>query len=145
MESENVLRCQSDVTITVGENNMLIGGLLGYAGITGGTGDSATLISDCSGTAVINAPTTGERIGGIVGGGFFVQEYREYRPEPGTIHVTNCRSSGEINGGSIAGSILGYAYNNSSVENCTSDMKVDGAAADQTGATLDDVTLDDLQ
>ncbi|MDR1020315.1 MAG: hypothetical protein LBL73_06115 [Synergistaceae bacterium] len=145
MESERVLRCKFDVTITVGENNVLIGGLLGYAGIADGAGNSATLISDCSGNAVINAPATAERIGGIVGGGFFVQEYRQYRPEPGAIRVTNCQTGGEINGGSIAGSVLGYAYNNSSAEGCTSDMKVNGAAAAQIGAKLGDITLDALR
>jgi hypothetical protein len=145
MDSERVLRCKSDVTITVGENNMLIGGLLGYAGKTGGAGDSATLISDCSAKAVIHAPATAERIGGIVGGGFFVQAYREYRPEPGAIRVTDCQTSGEINGGSIVGTVLGYAYDNSSVEGCTSDMKVNGAAGEQIGAALDDVPLDDLR
>ncbi|MDR1515676.1 MAG: hypothetical protein LBS45_08275 [Synergistaceae bacterium] len=144
MYSESVLRCTYDVTITVGENNVLIGGLLGYAGIANGAGDSATLISDCSGKAVINAPADAERIGGIAGGGFFVQEYREYISKPGAIRVTNCQTSGEINGGYIVGSVLGYAYDNSSVEGCTSDMKVNGAAAKQVGATLNDITLDDL-
>jgi hypothetical protein len=145
MDSERVLRCKSDVTITVGEGNILIGGLLGYAGRSDGAEDSATLVSDCSGKAVINAPVTAERIGGIVGGGFFVQAYREFRPEPGAIRVTNCQTSGAINGGSIAGAILGYAYDNSSLEGCTSVMTVDGAAGEQIGATLDDVTLDDLR
>jgi hypothetical protein len=140
-DSKNVLRCRSDVTITVGERNILIGGLLGYSG-----GDSsATLISDCTAEAVINAPDSTERIGGIVGGGFFVQEYREYRPAPGAIRVTNCQTSGEINGGVIAGAVLGYAYDNSSVTGCTSTMTVNGdAAAPMIGATLEDVALDDL-
>ncbi|MDR1508584.1 MAG: hypothetical protein LBS53_02990 [Synergistaceae bacterium] len=140
--SQKVENCTSDVVMTVGDGNRLIGGLLGYAGA--GSGEP-TVISNCSAAAVITAPNTAERIGGIVGGGFFVQEYREYRPEPGAIRVTNCQTSGEINGGSIVGSILGYAYNNSSAEGCTSDMKVNGAAAEQVGATLDDVTLDDLR
>jgi hypothetical protein len=149
-ESPNVRDCTSDVVITVGEDNMMIGGLLGYAGISGGS--EQTLISDCNVSAVINAPESAERIGGIVGGGAYwnIAEYKEMYPEPTAIKITNCNTSGgiDINGGgsiSTAGTIIGYAYNNSSAEGCTSDMKVNGAAAKQIGATLNDLTLDDLQ
>jgi hypothetical protein len=141
--SEKIQNCASDVVITVRGSNMLVGGLLGYSGISS-EGSEQTLISDCIVSADIDTQNS-ERVGGIVGGGFYMQAYAPYFPIPSAIHVTNCQTSGEINGGSIAGSILGYAYNNSSVEGCTSDMKVNGAAAEQIGATLDDVTLDDLR
>jgi hypothetical protein len=142
-DSERVLRCRSDVTIAVGENNILIGGLLGYAG---STGDSATLVSDCSVTAAITAADSAERIGGIVGGGFFAQMYSMYYPEPTAVRAEDCQTSGEIKGGRIVGTVLGYAYNNSFEENCTSDMKVDGDAnAEKIGATLAEVGLDELR
>jgi hypothetical protein len=141
-DSQRVENCTSNVVMSIGNNNMMIGGLLGHSGTDSG---EPTVISNCSVTAVITAPDTAERIGGIVGSGFFVQMYREYRPEPGAIRVENCQTSGEINGGSIAGAVLGYAYDNSSVEGCTSDIKADGAAMKLIGATLDDVSLDDLK
>jgi hypothetical protein len=148
MASQKVQNCASDVTITVGANNMLIGGLLGYAGISEGGGQ--TLISDCIVSADIEAPNSAERVGGIVGGGFFVQMYSEYFPIPSAIRVTNCKTSGKINinGGSVstAGTIIGYAYNNSSVDDasCTSDMTINGGSAKLIGATDTDVPLDNL-
>jgi hypothetical protein len=142
MASQKVQNCDSDVTITVGESNMLVGGLLGYAGIS--EGSEQTLISSCTVSAVINAPNTAERIGGIVGGGFFMQAYSTYFPIPSAIRVTNCETSGKINGGSIAGTIIGYAYNNSSVANCESDMTISDSPANQIGATYTDVPLTDL-
>jgi hypothetical protein len=142
MESRNVLNCDSDVAITVGEDSMLIGGLLGYAGMGGG---ETTLISGCSATAAISAPGSAERIGGIVGGGFFMQAYREFRPEPGAIRVADCTASGSIGGGKIAGAIIGYAYSNSSAEGCTSDnMTINGGIGNMIGAD-ETVPLDDLK
>jgi hypothetical protein len=142
--SENVLRCVSDVVITVGEGNMMIGGLLGHAGMEESAGDTPTLISDCSATAVITAPASAERIGGIVGGGFFTQAYREYRPEPGANRVVDCVTAGEISGGKIVGAIIGYAYDNSTLEGCASTMTANGAS-DLIGATSDQVPLDELR
>jgi hypothetical protein len=94
---------------------------------------------------VINAPDSTERIGGIVGGGFFTQTYREFRPEPGAIRVVNCAASGKINGGTIAGAIIGYAYSNSVAEGCTSNITINGKTGDMIGATSDTVSLDELK
>jgi hypothetical protein len=145
LESQKILNCESDVTITIGESTMLAGGLLGYAGK--GSGDP-TLISGCSAAAAINAPGSAERIGGIVGGGFFMQAYREYPgfEEPGAIRVENCTTSGSIAGGKIAtGAIIGYAYSNSSAEGCASGMTINGVSGNLIGATSETVSLDDLQ
>jgi hypothetical protein len=145
MESQNVLNCTSDVVITVGEGNMMIGGLLGYAGRSADY--EPTLIFNCSATAVINAPDSAERIGGIVGGGFYMPAYKDYFPEPVAIKITNCDTSGQINGGTIVGTIIGYAYNNSSVEGGKTDMTVNGSSAGQAkqiGATDKEVALSDL-
>jgi hypothetical protein len=148
-ESSNVLDCESDVVMTVGENSAMIGGLIGYAGKSEG---EPTLISGCAVNAVITAPDSAERIGGIVGGGAYwnIDEYKEIYPEPTAIKITNCGTSGriDISGGgtvSTAGTIIGYAYNNSSVAGSESDMTVNGAASKQIGATLDDVALDELR
>jgi hypothetical protein len=144
MESQNVRNCESDVVMTIaGENNMLIGGLLGYSGIS--EAGKQTLISDCTASAVINSPNNAERIGGIVGGGFFMRAYTSYFPIPSAIRVTNCKTSGEINGGNIAGTIIGYAYSNSSVDaSCASDMTIKGSSANQIGANESDVPLSNL-
>jgi hypothetical protein len=142
--SEVVRGCKSNVVITVGEGSMKIGGLLGHAGMESSVGSAPTLISDCSATAVITAPESAERIGGIVGGGFFSQMYREYRPEPGANRIVGCTTAGTINGGTITGTIIGYAYDNSTVEGCTSTMTANGGT-NQIGATLDEISLDELK
>jgi hypothetical protein len=72
-----------------------------------------------------------------------MHEFPEYTA-PGKVTVTNCETSGEIGGGSIAGTILGYAYNNSTVQNCATTMTINGAAGEQIGARLADIPLDEL-
>jgi hypothetical protein len=138
MGGQNVRNCRADVDITVGANNMLIVGLLGYSGISEGSGK--TLISGCTVRANITAPNSAERIGGIVGGGFYMAAYKEYFPEPGAIRVANCQTSGEITiseGSTIstAGTIIGYAFNNSSVEGCTSGMTINSSPANMVGSS----------
>ncbi|MDR0686642.1 MAG: hypothetical protein LBF79_04225 [Dysgonamonadaceae bacterium] len=145
--SQKVLDCSSDVVITVGEDNMMIGGLVGYAGRGVGV-DGVTLISGCSVTAVINAPNSAERIGGIVGSGFYSDVYEaNYFPglKPTAISIVNCNTSGQIDGGIISGTIIGYAYNNSFVTNCASDMTIKDGTAKQVGATETDIPLDNLR
>ncbi|MDR2179212.1 MAG: hypothetical protein LBP21_02790 [Synergistaceae bacterium] len=143
--SKNVRNCTSDVTMTIGGNNILIGGLVGHSGMESSEGDEPTSISGCSATAVINASAGSERIGGIVGGGFFTQQYREFRPEPGAIRVEKCVTHGKIDGGTLAGTLIGYAYSNSVAEGCTSDMTINGQPGDPIGATSATVSLDDLK
>jgi|GEM_PF-2848883 len=137
-ESELVENCEANVTITVSSGTILVGGLLGFSGITTDP-SAATLIKNCKVTATINA-TGASRIGGIVGGGFYIADYASYYPMPSAMQIVDCEANGTINGGTLVGSIIGYAYNNSTVSTCSSDM----IALDQIGATDGDVALADL-
>ncbi|MHB9293102.1 hypothetical protein Holit_02222 [Hollandina sp. SP2] len=115
-----------NVTITVGENCFMIGGLLGYTGTY--SPDTPTAIDNCTVSNVtISTPTNAERIGGIVGSGFYYSVYASYpnRGAPGAFTVTNSTSSGSITGGctDLVGKIAGYIYDNSTVAStCTSTM-----------------------
>jgi hypothetical protein len=121
-DSQTVQNCTSDVAMTItGKGNALIGGLAGFAGKHDGS--EHTLISDCSAKADITAAgSDNKRIGGIVGGGFYVSAYKDYFPAPGAVQIENCKTSGNVTGGDIVGSIIGYAYDNSIVNSCTSTM-----------------------
>jgi hypothetical protein len=133
-----------DVTITVGENCFMIGGLLGYSGTD--APDPPTSIDNCKVTNVtISAPTSAERIGGIVGSGFYYSIYSDYRPVPGAFTVSNSSSSGSITGNctDLVGKIAGYIYDNSTVENtCTSTMT---GATDNVGGDKDSAALSTLK
>ncbi|WP_446897112.1 cell wall-binding repeat-containing protein [Clostridium sp. LBM24168] len=124
-ESPSVEDCSADVTITVGENSSMTGGLVGNAGTY--DIENPTFIKNCSANASIKAADSAERIGGIVGGGFYLDAYKEYRPVPTVYKVVDCKTFGSIEGGKIVGTIAGHAYN-STVENCTSTMTVNGNA-----------------
>jgi hypothetical protein len=99
----------------------LVGGLVGFAGKHGES--EYTLISGCLVNADITATgLNNKRIGGIVGGGFYMSMYSGYFPKPGAVQIQNCATFGSITGGDIVGSIIGYAYDNSSVNSCASIM-----------------------
>ncbi|MDD3797101.1 MAG: hypothetical protein PHE06_14275 [Lachnospiraceae bacterium] len=143
-ESAYAKNCSvSDVTVTVGENAMMIGALSGHAGTAQG---DPTQIENCSVKDVkVIVGENSERIGGISGSGFYVSAYAEYYPEPCAMAIKDCTVSGlTITGGKQAGSVLGYAYNNSTVENCKAEaVWNDAALEDQIGAD-DSVPLTDL-
>jgi hypothetical protein len=124
MNAAEITDCTVDVTITVKpENSIMIGGLLGYAGRD--APGTPTIISGCTVKANITVPASAERVGGIVGSGFYVSMYASYYPEPTAFKVTNSSTSGSITGGcnDLVGKIAGYVYDNSTVEGtCTSTM-----------------------
>jgi hypothetical protein len=136
--------CHADVTIIVGENCSMIGGLIGHSG--NDEEGHLTVISGCTVKADITAPASAERIGGILGSGFYKDAYKEYRPIPGVFVIRNSSSSGSISGGKLQGTIAGYTYNNSTVEDtCTSTMTIAGiASANQVGGIYPGVSLDML-
>lgn len=83
-----------------------------------------------------------ERIGGIVGGGFYIGLYREYFAELGAFVVKGCTSEG----GRIVVSIALYLYGASRI---VAD-RVAGAAVNEgigqpAGATEKEVSLDQLR
>jgi hypothetical protein len=134
----------SNVTITVGENCFMIGGLIGHVG-KGYDNSDPTIIDGCMVTNVtIAAPSSAERIGGITGSGFYTSEYKEYRPNPNAFIIRNSTSSGSITGCTVlVGKIAGYTYDNSAVENsCTSTMT---GATNNVGGNKDSAALSTLK
>ncbi|QIB70419.1 S-layer homology domain-containing protein [Aminipila butyrica] len=128
-ESDKVINCKAEnVTIKVGANAIMIGGLLGYAGIVNegaaaadGNAENFTLIKDCEVTGLtLQAGAGANRIGGIVGSGFCGPNYNKYYPASSAMHLVNCQASGTIQADSdvIVGSILGYGFRNCAVVSC---------------------------
>jgi hypothetical protein len=120
------------VTITaLGENNTMIGGLLGYTGTYDwipGWEDTPTPITGCSADATITVSDSTIHVGGLIGGSFSHVDYAEVIPIPSRYTISDCNTSGSITGGSEAiGSIAGYAYK-STVDNCTSTMNINGVS-----------------
>ena len=142
--SASVQNCTADkVTVTVGAKGWLVGGLAGHAGTFEG---DPTVIENCTVKDVsIVAGENTERIGGISGGGFYASTFAQYYPEPAAIAVKNCTvSTLNVTGGKLAGSVLGYAYSNCTVEGCTAEGTWNGTVfAEQIGAD-GSVPLSDL-
>jgi hypothetical protein len=148
ISSPEIKNCTADVTITInGEDCVMIGGLVGHTGTYPSLNPNPTVISSCTAKAVITAPDSAERIGGIVGSGFYMDAYKEYpmRDKPPSFKVQNSSSSGSITSdGSLIGKIAGYIYDNSTVENsCTSTMT--GSATALVGGDKTTVDLNGLK
>lgn len=149
METTAVENCSaSDITVTVGENAFLVGGLLGHAGNYYYV-DSAMEITGCDVTDVtIIAPASAERIGMITGGGFYMNEYAIYYPEPTAFAIGDSAATGTISGGTKAvGAAAGYIYNNSTVDDATCDVSgvnVNGTSGSPLYTDLNDYQLNDL-
>jgi hypothetical protein len=152
-EAVDVKDCAvSNITITVGADCFMIGGLLGFVGAY--SPDAPTSIDNCRVTSVtITAPFSAERIGGIVGSGFYSSVYAamaampgyEFLGAPGAFTVTNSSTSGSITGGCIdlVGKIAGYIYDNSTVAGtCTSTMT---GAANNVGGDKNSADLSTLK
>nr|HML46387.1 hypothetical protein [Clostridia bacterium] len=92
-DTREVVDCKAeDVTIVVGENSSMIGGLLGYSGIVNegaftSDPEGFTRIRNCQAVNVIITASVGaSRIGGIVGSGFTGSNYIAYYPASSAIH-----------------------------------------------------------
>jgi hypothetical protein len=150
-----ITNCMVDVTITVeAENCIMIGGLLGYAGRY--APDTPTAISGCTVNANIAVPASAERVGGLVGSGFYSGMYAsmasmpgyEFLGAPNAFTVTNSLTSGSITGGctDLVGTITGYIYDNSTVAaTCASSMTINGSTGAQTGGNENMAGLDTLK
>jgi hypothetical protein len=130
-----ITNCTADVTITIkseAKDCTMIGGLLGYTGRY--APDAPTVISGCTVKADITVPASAERVGGLVGSGFYSGMFAsmasmpgyEFLAAPNAFKVTNSSTSGSITGGctDLVGKIAGYIYDNSTVDatTCTSTM-----------------------
>jgi len=107
----------------------LIGGLTGFAGTY--APDSPTEISGCYADADISVAADAVRIGGLIGGEFFIEEYAAYFPDPSTFEIVDCETTGSITGGlEFVGGIAGKIFGDSTVDSITSsDMTWNGGAA----------------
>ena len=123
-EGPSISGSSSTVTIDVqGEGTSLIGGLLGFTGTN--DADYPTSILNCKSNADITVADDASRIGGIVGGGFYVDAYKDYYPNPTMFKIKNCSTTGIITGASESisvGSIAGHAYHSEITDDCTSTM-----------------------
>jgi hypothetical protein len=147
LSASEIRNCTTDVTInTTGADCIMIGGLVGYSGAYPSLNETPTVISNCTVKAVITASNSAERIGGIVGSGFYMDAYKEYRPIPSSFTVQNCSTSGSItSSGSLLATIAGYIYDNSTVESSTSTMTINGSAGALVGGNKTTVDLDGLK
>jgi hypothetical protein len=91
-----------DVTVSNGANQ--VGGLIGYADNTVGTGDGTTAIAihDCYSSGDINAGTSsGTDIGGLIGQ-FYEGGSNELHP-----YIRNCYATGDVTGYKNVGGLIG--------------------------------------
>ncbi|KXL54224.1 endo-1,4-beta-xylanase A precursor [Anaerotignum neopropionicum] len=123
ISAEYIMNCEvMDVTITVGDYAYLIGGLMGYVGQDGE--NPATEISNCSAGVDLTVGNDSARVGGLIGGGFYLDAYKAFYPIPTRFKLANCATDGSISAGAgseAVGTLVGYACL-CNIENCNSDM-----------------------
>ena len=106
----------TEMTIQTGENCYMVGGLTGHAGTAEG---APTAISGCTVRETqIEAAGGTERVGGIVGSGFYGSAYAAYYPEPTAFALSQCQAEATISGGRLVGAMAGYVYDNSTLTDC---------------------------
>ena len=120
----------NNVKITLENNAYLTGGLVGYAGKTDG---EVTELSSCKSENVqITAGASSSRIGGLIGGGFYLPLYRSYYPVPTSYSVTGSEvTNAAITTGANSaafGLVAGQGYR-SSIEGTTVAGTINGAAS----------------
>ena len=133
-----ITNCTADVTIVSARGGHAIGGLCGYAGthsdgqIVAATEGIVTtqypgVIENCTVNVKIDAPEA-THVGGLVGTGLY------YYGEETAFALKNCAVSGAITGAVTPGAIAGRAEN-STIEDCTFDVTLDGTPLGETGTT----------
>ena len=131
----------SSATVTIeaqGDGTSLIGGLLGFTGTN--DVDYPTSILNCKVNADITVADDSSRIGGITGGGFYMDAYAEYFPNPTMFKIKNCSTAGTITGAiesTSVGSIAGHAYHSEVADDCTSTMTWNGDYLSPVGENVD--------
>ena len=150
MGANHVKNCTvNNVQIKLEDNAYLTGGLVGYAGKTDG---EFTELSGCKSEGVqITAGASSSRIGGLIGGGFYLPLYKSYYPVPTSYsvtghEVTNAAITTGENSAAL-GLVAGQGYL-SSIEgttatgtiNSTASTTVCGAAEDEHSTFLYDLS-----
>lgn len=103
---------------------LILGGTVGY---TGNVDGAATDVSDvATANVTVSVDDGASRIGGIIGGPFFFEEYIAYYPVPTCYLLTNYATDGAVEtgeGSTAVGAVAGHAYQLKS-ENVTSGMSL---------------------
>ena len=150
MGANHVKNCTvNNVQIKLEDNAYLTGGLVGYAGKTDG---EFTELSGCKSEGVqITAGASSSRIGGLIGGGFYLPVYKSYYPVPTSYSVTGHEVTNAVitTGANSAalGLVAGQGYRSSIEEktaagtiNSTASTTVCGAAEDERSTFLYDLS-----
>lgn len=134
--SEKVTNCTvKNLIITAGKDASMVGGLAGYTGENPEEGP-ATVISGCKvSDTTIKVGDGSERIGMLVGSGYYTKLKKSDFPKPCNFIVKNCTVSGTIEGGIMVGAITGYAQKADSITNVTCNVTAYGKTAPKVGGT----------
>jgi hypothetical protein len=128
--------CSVEATVNASdEKSFMVGGLVGHAGNY--DQNNPTLIRNCSAEVEITISDSSKRVGGLLGGNYFVEALFGEHSEPSIYRITGCTTSGSLTGGADAdqqqiGSITGYGYD-STVTGCTSTLTWSGGPINQVG------------
>lgn len=137
---DSITNCTAEVVIESAKGGHAIGGLCGYAGThsnpdicldTEGfsTNNYPSVIDGCS--VQVNIQAEGAtHVGGLVGTGLY------YYGEETAFKITDCEVTGEISGAVTPGTVAGRAEG-SYIENCTTDVLIDGEKAENEIGTTD--------
>lgn len=137
---DSITNCSADVTIESAAGGHAVGGLCGYAGTLSDpqialeaegilTTNYPCIVDNCTVDVTIDV-TDGTHVGGLIGTGLY------YYGEESAFAVTNCTVTGEINGAVTPGAVAGRAEG-CTIENCTFNVLIDGAAAENAVGTTD--------
>lgn len=111
IEAEYVKDCSvSNTKIIVGDNAYLTGGMVGYTGTSGE--QKATVIKGCRSEVSITAGKKADRVGGLIGGGFYFTAYTAMYTIPTRFTLSDSTTSGTIAAGESStsiGVISGYS------------------------------------
>lgn len=111
IEAEYVKDCSVlNTTVTVGDNAYLIGGMVGYTGTAGE--EKATEVKGCKIETSIVTGKKADRVGGLIGGGFYFQAYTAIYTIPTRFAISDSTTAGTIAAGEDStslGVISGYS------------------------------------
>jgi hypothetical protein len=125
--------CTVKATVSASdEKSFMVGGLVGHAGNYDQS--NPTLIRNCSAEVEITISNSSKRVGGLLGGNYFVQALLDEHPYPSIYRITGCKTSGSLMGGTDAtqqqiGSIAGYGYDSTVTTDCTSTLTWNGGSS----------------
>ena len=132
-----------NVEIETGDKCWLVGGLAGHSGTF--EGDPTSVENGKVSNVSIKTGENSERIGGIVGGGFYGSAYKQYYAEPSKSNLKSCSVSDfTVTGGKYVGAAVGYAYNSTTVEAFNGTVKWNDKESDEQIGADEKISLDKL-